>query len=182
MDYALSREGPLNKAGGKMYIQDKVEEYSDEVFDALDKGAHIYFCGLKGMMPGIQVCPSTFNLTLDTDRRINPKHPKSKIQPLDSPVQPPLSSLTPQLTLHLVSTQPTPTSEPRLAGSPAPTQPPILTPGSRASPLTELVCTPVVQHDVRFVRRSCPIRTNALVPEVPGCICYSGVGTGVPRS
>jgi len=54
LDYALSREGPLNSKGGKMYIQDKVEEYSDEVFDALDKGAHMYFCGLKGMMPGIQ--------------------------------------------------------------------------------------------------------------------------------
>lgn len=36
-----------------MYIQDKVEEYSDEVFDLLDNGAHIFFCGLKGMMPGI---------------------------------------------------------------------------------------------------------------------------------
>ena len=32
----------------------QVEEYSDEVFDLLDNGAHIYFCGLKGMMPGIQ--------------------------------------------------------------------------------------------------------------------------------
>jgi ferredoxin--NADP+ reductase len=52
-DYALSREGPLNKKGGKMYIQDKVEEYSDEVFDRMEKGAHMYFCGLKGMMPGI---------------------------------------------------------------------------------------------------------------------------------
>merc|ERR1712205_157144 len=52
LDYALSREGPPNKKGGKMYIQDKVEEYADEVFDALDKGAHMYFCGLKGMMPG----------------------------------------------------------------------------------------------------------------------------------
>ena len=31
-----------------MYIQDKVEEYSDEIFDRLDKGGHIYFCGLKG--------------------------------------------------------------------------------------------------------------------------------------
>lgn len=31
----------------------QVEEYGDEVFDKLDKGAHIYFCGLKGMMPGI---------------------------------------------------------------------------------------------------------------------------------
>ena len=53
VDYALSREGPLNKKGGKMYIQDKVEEYAEEVFDRMSKGAHIYFCGLKGMMPGI---------------------------------------------------------------------------------------------------------------------------------
>merc|ERR1712146_794701 len=52
-DVALSRE-QTNKDGGKMYIQDRVEEYSDEIFDRLDKGAHIYFCGLKGMMPGIQ--------------------------------------------------------------------------------------------------------------------------------
>ena len=51
LDYALSRE-QTNKSGGKMYIQDKVEEYSDEVFDLLDNGAHIFFCGLKGMMPG----------------------------------------------------------------------------------------------------------------------------------
>lgn len=51
LDYALSRE-QKNKSGGKMYIQDKVEEYADEVFDLLDNGAHIYFCGLKGMMPG----------------------------------------------------------------------------------------------------------------------------------
>merc|ERR1740138_916632 len=53
VDYALSREAQ-NKKGGKMYIQDKVEECSEEIFDRLDKGAHIYFCGLKGMMPGIQ--------------------------------------------------------------------------------------------------------------------------------
>jgi ferredoxin--NADP+ reductase len=53
LDYALSREQE-NKKGGKMYIQDKVEEYADEIFKKLDDGAHIYFCGLKGMMPGIQ--------------------------------------------------------------------------------------------------------------------------------
>lgn len=53
LDYALSREGAKNKRGGKMYIQDKVEEYADEVFDLMDNGAHMYFCGLKGMMPGI---------------------------------------------------------------------------------------------------------------------------------
>ncbi len=51
LDYALSRE-QTNQRGGKMYIQDKMEEYADEVFDLLDNGAHIYFCGLKGMMPG----------------------------------------------------------------------------------------------------------------------------------
>ncbi|KVI08197.1 Ferredoxin-NADP+ reductase [Cynara cardunculus var. scolymus] len=52
-DRALSRE-QKNKNGGKMYVQDKIEEYSDEIFRMLDGGAHIYFCGLKGMMPGIQ--------------------------------------------------------------------------------------------------------------------------------
>ena len=31
----------------------QVEEYADEVFDLLNNGAHMYFCGLKGMMPGI---------------------------------------------------------------------------------------------------------------------------------
>jgi ferredoxin--NADP+ reductase len=51
-DYALSRE-QTNKAGGRMYIQDKLAEHSDEVFDRLDNGAHIYFSGLRGMMPGI---------------------------------------------------------------------------------------------------------------------------------
>jgi ferredoxin--NADP+ reductase len=52
LDYALSRE-QNNRAGGKMYIQDKVEEYSDEIFNRMNGGAHMYFCGLKGMMPGI---------------------------------------------------------------------------------------------------------------------------------
>jgi len=32
---------------------DKVKEYSNEVFTRMDNGAHMYFCGLKGMMPGI---------------------------------------------------------------------------------------------------------------------------------
>jgi len=52
LDYALSRE-QKNKNGDKMYIQDKVEEYSEELFAKMDGGAHMYFCGLKGMMPGI---------------------------------------------------------------------------------------------------------------------------------
>ncbi|KAJ6838545.1 ferredoxin--NADP reductase, root isozyme, chloroplastic-like [Iris pallida] len=52
-DRALSRE-EKNRNGGKMYVQDKIEEYSDEIFKHLDGGAHVYFCGLRGMMPGIQ--------------------------------------------------------------------------------------------------------------------------------
>ena len=52
-DRVLSRE-QKNKDGGTMHVQDKIEEYSDEIFKLLDNGAHIYFCGLKGMMPGIQ--------------------------------------------------------------------------------------------------------------------------------
>jgi ferredoxin--NADP+ reductase len=34
--------------------KDEVEEYADEVFTKLEKGAHIDFCWLKGMLPGIQ--------------------------------------------------------------------------------------------------------------------------------
>ena len=46
-----------------MYIQDKVEEYADEIFERLENGAVMYFCGLKGMMPGIQ----------DARRRVRPR-------------------------------------------------------------------------------------------------------------
>lgn len=31
-----------------MYVQDKMEEYADELYDRMEKGAHMYFCGLKG--------------------------------------------------------------------------------------------------------------------------------------
>eukprot|EP00967_Tisochrysis_lutea_P116720 scaffold188189_cov18-Tisochrysis_lutea.AAC.1 len=36
VDYALSRE-QQNMKGGKMYIQDKMEEYADEIFGLLDQ-------------------------------------------------------------------------------------------------------------------------------------------------
>ena len=39
--------------GGKMYVQDRLAENAEEIFERLDKGAHIYFCGLKAMMPSI---------------------------------------------------------------------------------------------------------------------------------
>ena len=35
-----------NKMGGKMYIQDKVEEYTGKIFANLEGGAHMYFCEL----------------------------------------------------------------------------------------------------------------------------------------
>ena len=31
-----------------------MKEYATELFDLLANGAHIYFCGLKGMMPGMR--------------------------------------------------------------------------------------------------------------------------------
>ena len=37
LDYALSRE-QTNVDGGKMYIQDKVKEYADEIFNRMDSG------------------------------------------------------------------------------------------------------------------------------------------------
>lgn len=51
-EYALSRE-QTNPQGGKMYIQDRLRQHADELFARLASGAHIYFCGLRGMMPGI---------------------------------------------------------------------------------------------------------------------------------
>ena len=52
LDYALSRE-QSNKSGGKVYIQDKVEEYADKVFTKLENGAVIYFYDLNSLIPSI---------------------------------------------------------------------------------------------------------------------------------
>ncbi|GKY97853.1 hypothetical protein MPSEU_000743200 [Mayamaea pseudoterrestris] len=50
--YAISRE--MHKEyGGKLYVQDVLAQRADELLHRLDAGAIIYFCGLKGMMPGI---------------------------------------------------------------------------------------------------------------------------------
>ena len=48
-------EPHLDHKGPHWYhtLYHKVEEYGDEILQCLDKGAHIYFCGHKGMMPGI---------------------------------------------------------------------------------------------------------------------------------
>lgn len=42
VDYALSREME-KKGGGKMYIQDKMEEYGSQLFDLLSNGKLLSF-------------------------------------------------------------------------------------------------------------------------------------------
>jgi len=55
-DYAVSRE-QKNEAGQKMYIQTKMGEYVEELWDLMQKpNTHIYMCGLKGMESGMEEC------------------------------------------------------------------------------------------------------------------------------
>ena len=43
-----------------MYIQDRVLEYAEEIFNMIENPkTHIYLCGLKGMEPGIDEAMST---------------------------------------------------------------------------------------------------------------------------
>ena len=50
---AISRE-QQNTKGGRMYIQDRVLEHADEIFEMIeDPKTHVYMCGLRGMEPGI---------------------------------------------------------------------------------------------------------------------------------
>jgi ferredoxin--NADP+ reductase len=52
-DYAVSRE-QKNAEGQKMYIQTRIAEYAQELWDLLqNKKTHLYICGLKGMEKGI---------------------------------------------------------------------------------------------------------------------------------
>merc|ERR1719506_1405496 len=53
IQYAISREMHNQENGGKLYVQDVLKENATELFARLENGAVIYFCGLKGMMPGI---------------------------------------------------------------------------------------------------------------------------------
>ena len=36
-----------------MYVQDLIKEDGEKLFNMIEDGAVIYFCGLKGMMPGV---------------------------------------------------------------------------------------------------------------------------------
>ncbi len=53
LTYAISRE-QQTADGSKMYVQSRVTEYADELFEMIQKpNTHVYMCGLKGMEPPI---------------------------------------------------------------------------------------------------------------------------------
>lgn len=53
LTYAISRE-QKNAQGGKMYIQNRIQENADELWSLVQKpNTHVYICGLKGMEGGI---------------------------------------------------------------------------------------------------------------------------------
>jgi ferredoxin--NADP+ reductase len=53
LTYAISREQQTAE-GSKMYVQSRVSEYADELFELIQKpNTHVYMCGLKGMEPPI---------------------------------------------------------------------------------------------------------------------------------
>mmetsp|Transcript_106989 Transcript_106989/g.282125 ORF Transcript_106989/g.282125 Transcript_106989/m.282125 type:complete len:406 (+) Transcript_106989:90-1307(+) len=55
-DYAISRE-QKNAAGQRMYIQTRMAEYAEELWELMQSPkTHIYMCGLKGMEAGMEEC------------------------------------------------------------------------------------------------------------------------------
>lgn len=53
LTYAISRE-QKNPEGGRMYIQHRVAEHADQLWELMQKpNTHTYICGLKGMEDGI---------------------------------------------------------------------------------------------------------------------------------
>lgn len=53
LSYAISRE-QKNKDGGKMYLQHRIAEHAEELWEMIqDEKTHTYICGLKGMEGGI---------------------------------------------------------------------------------------------------------------------------------
>jgi ferredoxin--NADP+ reductase len=50
---AISRE-QQNAEGGRMYVQHRLQEYAETIFNLLqDKKTYIFMCGLRGMEPGV---------------------------------------------------------------------------------------------------------------------------------
>jgi ferredoxin--NADP+ reductase len=53
LTYAISRE-QTNVDGGKMYIQSRIQENADKLWELVQQeNTHVYICGLKGMEGGI---------------------------------------------------------------------------------------------------------------------------------
>ena len=53
LDFAVSRE-QQNEKGEKMYIQTRMAQYANELWELLKKdNTFVYMCGLKGMEKGI---------------------------------------------------------------------------------------------------------------------------------
>ncbi|NJL09936.1 MAG: ferredoxin-NADP reductase, partial [Calothrix sp. SM1_7_51] len=58
LTYAISRE-QKNPEGGRMYIQDRVAEHADELWQMIkNEKTHTYICGLRGMEDGIDAALS----------------------------------------------------------------------------------------------------------------------------
>jgi ferredoxin--NADP+ reductase len=59
LTYAISRE-QNNSQGGRMYIQDRVAEHADELWQLIkNEKTHTYICGLRGMEGGIDEALTT---------------------------------------------------------------------------------------------------------------------------
>jgi|UPI00037A88CC ferredoxin--NADP+ reductase len=58
LTYAISRE-QKNPQGGRMYIQDRVAEHAEELWNLIkNEKTHTYICGLRGMEDGIDAALS----------------------------------------------------------------------------------------------------------------------------
>ncbi len=67
MDYAISRE-QQNSEGGKMYIQHRIAEHADKLWELMQNPkTHTYICGLKGMEDGIDEALSAAAAKHDTN-------------------------------------------------------------------------------------------------------------------
>lgn len=67
LDYAISRE-QKNAEGGKMYIQHRIAEHADKLWELIQNPkTHTYICGLKGMEDGIDEALSAAAAKHDVD-------------------------------------------------------------------------------------------------------------------
>jgi len=67
LTYAISRE-QKNADGGKMYIQNRIQENADQLWELVQQPkTHTYICGLKGMEGGIDEGMSAASSKYDVD-------------------------------------------------------------------------------------------------------------------